>query len=283
MVDESDFFRSRSEVRAAYGTFAHSGDDDGSVASEEQSLMMSDEEREARRIKEEKEEEERRKKNWLLNYETRLFLKDQTMWWLALGFFLVTGPGEAYINNLGTIIQTLTPRSYPLYSPPPAGLPSTHVTTVALTSTVARILTGSLSDLFAPPALHFYTSSQTDLAQTNRLTLSRLTFLIPSALLLSIGYLLLATPVTQNHPQLFHVITAFVGVGYGSAFSLVPILISAVWGVENFGTNWGIVAMVPAFGAAVWGLIYSCGYQDAMSPGETQCHGWECYGFWAVG
>lgn len=41
--------------------------------------------------------------------------------------------------------------------------------------------------------------------------------------------------------------------------------------------------MVPAFGAAVWGIIYSRGYQDAMSPGETQCHGWECYGFWAVG
>ena len=100
MVDESDFFRSRSEVRAAYGTFADSGDDDGSAAGETQSLMMSDEEREARRIKEEKEEEERRKKIWLLNYETRLFLKDQTMWWLALGFFLVTGPGEAYINNV---------------------------------------------------------------------------------------------------------------------------------------------------------------------------------------
>lgn len=102
-VDESDFFRSREEVQAAYGTFSRSGDDGSSVASEEQSLVMSDEEREGRRQEKEREEEERRKKNWLLNYETRIFLKDQTMWWLALGFFLVTGPGEAYINNVSLL------------------------------------------------------------------------------------------------------------------------------------------------------------------------------------
>lgn len=103
IVDENDFFRSRSEVRAAYGTFAQ-GDDNCSVASEGQSLMMTDEEREARRVEKEREDEEHRKKNWLLNYETRLFLKDKTMWWLALGFFLVTGPGEAYINNVSPLL-----------------------------------------------------------------------------------------------------------------------------------------------------------------------------------
>lgn len=105
IVDESDFFRSRSEVRAAYGTFAQPGDGDSSAGDEEQSLVMSDEERDARRREKEREEHERRKKNWLLNYETRLFLKDHTMWWLALGFFLVTGPGEAYINNVGRPIR----------------------------------------------------------------------------------------------------------------------------------------------------------------------------------
>lgn len=37
------------------------------------------------------EEEEARKKTWLLNAETRRFLKDHTMWWLAAGFFFVSG------------------------------------------------------------------------------------------------------------------------------------------------------------------------------------------------
>lgn len=113
-------------------------------------------------------------------------------------------------------------------------------------------------------------------------------FLLPSAFLLSIGYFLLATPLTQKVPSLFHLTTALVGFGYGGAFSLTPIIISVVWGVENFATNWGIVAMMPAIGAAFWGVVYSAAYQSALDSGEDgtsdgQCHGWRCYGFWAVG
>lgn len=294
---DGGFFQSRDEVRSAYGTFAST---DGATLEDEerQSLTMSDEEREERRREKEREEEERKKKNWLLNYETRLFLKDQTMWWLALGFFLVTGPGEAYINNLGTIIQTLTPESYPPNAPPPAGLPSTHVTTVALTSTIARLLTGSLSDFFAPKATHLFptnsedgagrpSSNISDSPKGNHPTLSRMTFLLPSAILLAMGYLLLSSPLPISYPSLSHITTALIGLGYGSSFSLVPIIISVVWGVENFGTNWGIVAMVPAAGAAVWGVVYSRAYQDAMDGSnggvDGQCHGWKCFGFWAVG
>lgn len=97
--DDNGLFQSRDEVRAAYGTFS-SHQVDGSADEERQATTLSDEEREARRREKEREEEEQKRRNWLLNYETRLFLKDQTMWWLVLGFFLVTGPGEAYINNV---------------------------------------------------------------------------------------------------------------------------------------------------------------------------------------
>lgn len=96
LLEESEFFRPRNGANAAaeYGTFSpHNGD--------EESVTLSEEEREERRREKEREEEERRKKNWLLNYETRVFLQDPTMWWLAAGFFLVTGPGESYINNVG--------------------------------------------------------------------------------------------------------------------------------------------------------------------------------------
>ncbi|RAL14585.1 MFS transporter [Aspergillus homomorphus CBS 101889] len=287
LLEESEFFRSRDEVRSAYGTFAADSD-------EERTLVRSEEELEAARLDKQREDEERRKKDWLLNYETRVFLEDRSMWWLAVGFFLVTGPGEAYINNLGTIVQTLTPISNLPNAPSPAGLPSTHVTTVALTSTIARLLTGSLSDFFAPQARHLLPGGNPDLNRPaspsdpgNRVTFTRLAFLLPSAFLLSLGYLLLASPLPLQYPGLTHITTALVGLGYGSAFSLVPIIISVVWGVENFGTNWGIVAMVPAAGAAAWGLIYSRGYQDATDGGNStpdgQCHGWRCYGFWAVG
>lgn len=36
----------------------------------------------------------------LLNAKTREFLCDKTMWWFAAGVFMVTGPGESFINNV---------------------------------------------------------------------------------------------------------------------------------------------------------------------------------------
>ncbi|KAL4998703.1 putative transporter mch1 [Aspergillus recurvatus] len=288
LLAESEFFRSRSEVQAEYGTFSRDDEDDGSA--DDQSVTISEELREAAKREKEREEEERRKKNWLLNYETRTFLADHTMWWLALGFFLVTGPGEAYLNNLGTIVQALNTDVTAIVDSHPAGLPSTHVTIIALTSTIARLLTGSLSDVFAPTAsCHFAVDQETadpNHSTKQRPTLSRLAFLIPSALLLSLGFLLLASPFPTHHPELSHLTTALVGLGYGSAFSLVPIIISVVWGVENFGTNWGIVAMFPAVGAAMWSVIYSHTYQgaaDGSPTDDTQCHGWRCFGFWSIG
>lgn len=150
--------------------------------------------------------------------------------------------------------------------------------------------------MFAPPATHHWIYSldnpnRQPIPQppAGRPTFSRLAFLLPCAFLLSLGFLLLASPFTLRHPQLLHATSALVGFGYGASFALMPILISVVWGVENFGTNWGIVAMVPAAGATVWGVVYSRGYQsgivddDAGGAAAGQCFGWRCYGFWALG
>jgi MFS family permease len=99
ILDESDFFLSREEIStaaASYGTFGGVGADDP----QDDGLSVTSSE-EARQL------EGKKKKNWLLNHETRLFLKDHTMWWLAGGFFLVTGPGEAYINNVRSFLLSL--------------------------------------------------------------------------------------------------------------------------------------------------------------------------------
>ncbi|KAL0260820.1 putative monocarboxylate transporter mch1 [Diplodia seriata] len=250
-------------------------------------------------------EQERAKKNWLLNEETRRFLGDATMWWLSAGFFLVTGPGEAFINNLGTIIGTL-------YDVPTAAeyrtSPATHVSIVAITSTAARLLTGTVSDLFAPvsdhdsPAHrqgpHSQASSFASLPPRRRFTISRIIFLLAFSLLLSLGQIILATGGVQGHGERFWIVSGLIGAGYGAVFSLVPIIIAAVWGVENFGTNWGIVAMMPAAGAAVWGVVYSAVYDwgsaaandggnNGPNPGDGEdvlCYGKACYAstFWAM-
>lgn len=254
---------------------------------------------EAERLKA-KAEEEARKKTWLLNEETRRYVMDPTMWWLAGGFFLVTGPGEAFINNLGTIIETLTPAHVSTNTSP-----ATHVSIVAITSTLARLITGTLSDVLAPVApsnqhrvgpdsVANSMSSLPPLQQPRkRFTISRINFLLAFAFILSLGQLLLASGWVQNHPSRFAVVSAFIGAGYGAVFSLTPIVVSVVWGVENFGTNWGILAMTPAAGATLWGAVYATVYQRAAENGEAGvqkdpedvlCHGKACYAstFWAM-
>lgn len=241
-------------------------------------------------------EEARKKKEWLLNAETKRFLTDPTMWCFALGFFFVIGPGEAFINNLGTIIGTLYPPTLRHVGNPTSA--ATHVSIVGITSTVARLLTGSLTDILAPSpqATHIQiTSSQT--LPGKRFSVSRVTFLVFFAVLMSIGLVALASGFIQNHGERFWIVSGLVGAGYGAVFSLTPIIITVIWGVENFATNWGIVAMFPALGSTTWGLIYSAVYQagaKAPPPSGTDagggsgdgsfCYGTHCYAptFWAM-
>ncbi|KAL8953406.1 MAG: hypothetical protein Q9222_000719 [Ikaeria aurantiellina] len=218
-----------------------------------------------------------RRKTWLLNNETRMFLLDHTMWLLAAGFFLVTGPGEAFINNLGTIINTLYPP--PSAGPPSSNSPATHVSIVALTSTLARLLTGTLTDVLAPMAA----TTPIGNGDSKRFTCSRLVFLLSSTVLFSLGQLFLASGLVQSRPSSFPLVSALVGLGYGAIFSLTPIIVSVVWGVENFGTNWGILAITPAAGAALWGAIYAAVY-DSAAEGNKNCYGAGCYAstFWGM-
>lgn len=237
--------------------------------------------------KREQEHRLRKKKYWLLNHATHTFLTDRTMWLLAAGFFLLTGPGEAYINNLGTIIPTLTPKHYFDVTSPPAGHASTHVSIIALASTFARLFTGTLSDLFSPPS-----DTEPNPSGSSRVSFSRMVLLLPSAALLLLAFLNLAFPfLTASTPPLFLLSSALLGLGYGASFSLVPIIISVVWGVENFATNWGVVAMMPAGGAAVWSIVYSLAYSAAARSNHDigipedrgECFGYACFATWAWG
>ncbi|WPH04712.1 Hypothetical protein R9X50_00760500 [Acrodontium crateriforme] len=298
LLEDSEFFQRRS-IHSSYGAIR---DSDGRSLSDEEvdELIRKAEEEKARLA------EEQRKKTWLLNEETRRFLGDRTMWWMAAGFFLVTGPGEAFINNLGTIIGTL----YPPVSVPENGTmttAATHVSIVAVTSTIARIVTGTLTDILAPTTPRHQhrrgpnsisnsidSLPKVDINRSGRFQVSRVTFVIAFCLLMSMGQIILASGALQGHGNLFWMVSASIGAGYGAVFSLTPIIISVVWGVENFGTNWGIVATAPAIGATIWGLIYSGVYQSAaekdFSAGDghvtkdAMCYGPMCYAptFWAM-
>lgn len=223
-------------------------------------------------------------KDWLLNAETRRFLADGTMWPFALAFLLMIGPGEAFVNNLGTVLGTLTP---PASTPPTSA--ATQVSIFGVASTVSRLLLGSLTDLVAPvpesQRAHSGGSSR------GRVAVSRVVFVLFFAALMSVGLAFLASGAVQDHAERFWVVSGLVGAGYGAIFSLTPLVVSIIWCAENFATNFGIIAMLPALGSTFWGLVYSAVYQAGAKVSSSAgplvdqnfCYGLQCYSsaFWA--
>ena len=229
-------------------------------------------------------------KTRLLNVETRRFLLDPTMWLLAFGFFLVSGPIETFINNLGTIVMTLYP---PGTTIPSSNSASTQVGIYTISSTLARFVLGALSDVLAPnvldtqqrsaltPSIYDHEDPFESSPPAKSFSVSRVIFLLMSPVLLFFGYALLLV-VAPSTPSIFTLITCLMGLVNGGSFCLVPIVISVVWGVGNFGTNWGIIAMMPALGATLWSGLYSFGYQQ-HADGDGLCFGRECWSGTVIG
>lgn len=84
LLEDSEFFR-RTNGDRGYGSFEPQSDEDFDEVQQTEDLKAL---------------EEARKKTWLLNEETRRFLKDHTMWWLAGGFFFVSGKSQWSILRL---------------------------------------------------------------------------------------------------------------------------------------------------------------------------------------
>ncbi|KAK6521729.1 putative monocarboxylate transporter mch1 [Arthrobotrys conoides] len=220
-------------------------------------------------------------KRRLLNDDTRNFLSDPTMWWFAAGVFLTAGPGESFINNMGALIKTIQPVSRSLGSP--AGdETATHVGIIAVTSTVARLFSGFLSDYLGPPV---EPAPVRDEQESKRFRISRIMLIIIFAGFMQAAYLILSSGYIQLHPQQFYVISSLIGIGYGAVFTLSPTIVSVVWGVENLATNWGIIAMLPAGGASVFGFLFAAVYDSEAKRqnsgdhglGEGLCFGLHCY------
>jgi hypothetical protein len=214
------------------------------------------------------------------------------MWPFALAFLFMIGPGEAFVNNLGTILGTLTPPATEGFGSGTSA--ATHVSVFGITSTIARVLIGTLTDLLAPSphTQHVQIGSSQTLTPPRRFSVSRVVFMLFFGVLLSLGLLFLASGAAQNHADRFWVVSGLVGAGYGAVFSLTPLIVTIIWGVENFATNFGIIAMLPAVGSTFWGLLYSAGYQAGAkashagtadgSADDMFCYGKQCYSttFW---
>ncbi|ORY80982.1 major facilitator superfamily domain-containing protein [Protomyces lactucae-debilis] len=199
-----------------------------------------------------------------LKDKIRIFLKDHSSWWFFLAFVLLAGPGEVYTNNLGILYTALKDQETQSVSA------SVQVSLFALSSTFGRLFFGALCDI----------------PSQSPITL-RMTILIVAAMVLSLGFSILAwTDITTDTFWLASVAT---GLGYGGLFCIWPAVSSLIWGLENFATYWGCLATAPAVGSVLFGLLYASIYDKAAQEQHNSsglCTGHVCFsrstGYFAI-
>lgn len=180
------------------------------------------------------------------------FVQDITAWGLALGLFTTTGPGEMFLNNMGSIIRALG-------KPGPSA--STNVAIISFSSSAMRIIAGIASDQIATRGPKY----------------SRMWVLLFFTAVLAFGHWFVGLGGLEiENGSWFWVVSATLGAGYGAVFTLAPTLVSLVWGAERFGTNWGVLFVFPAVGSIVYELIYA-GIYDHYSDNSRLCYGLQCY------
>lgn len=168
----------------------------------------------------------------------KAFLKDPTMKLMLVALFLLAGPLELYISNLGSITEVLS-----------GGDVGYQVGVFSLFSTLTRISMGILSDKIG--TLH---------GNVNLI----LGFGVGLAI---VGFGLIALGGVP-----MELISCLIGVSYGAVFTLFPTLSAIIWGVEILGSTWGLFLSAPAIGALVFGIIYAREY-DTYCP-EIGCLKW---------
>lgn len=167
------------------------------------------------------------------------FFHDPTVWVLFAAFVIATGPLEMFVNNMGMIINTIPENSK-------FGLPvGSHVSIFSAFSTLARLSMGLISDLMDPYI------SRANLFALILMAAAFFQFLMSTGVLTVVG-----------QGKYFFLASASNGFSYGSCFTVTPTIVAAVWGLQNYGTNWGTFILGPSIGATFFGFIFAKVYQS---------------------
>ncbi|ODV93748.1 hypothetical protein PACTADRAFT_51501 [Pachysolen tannophilus NRRL Y-2460] len=156
------------------------------------------------------------------------FLKDKSMYLLLASLFLCIGPLEMFITNMGSLISVIGVETQVDIS--------TQVSVHATASTLTRLIMGGLSDL---------------LSNLNKYPICRVYLLAFILICGIVGSIL----ISLNYNN-FTIISALFGTSYGGVFTLYPTILANIWGVEIFGSTWGLFMLSPSLGSIFYGLLY---------------------------
>jgi len=172
-------------------------------------------------------------------------IRTPTYWLLITVFFLIAGTGLMAINNVGHIVQSLN-----------GGIQDGDLTT---------LLIGGLSVANG--------SGRVLMAGSDFVRWRRGVWLAGSCALMALTHFITATCITHKTHLWFFVLGA--GGSYGALWSIIPIIVSDLWGAENFSMNFGFVNFVAGVGGFAFNHIAGSLYDSHAI--ENSCSGTICY------
>eukprot|EP00026_Physarum_polycephalum_P014551 Phypoly_transcript_15080.p1 GENE.Phypoly_transcript_15080~~Phypoly_transcript_15080.p1 ORF type:complete len:234 (+),score=23.57 Phypoly_transcript_15080:214-915(+) len=184
-------------------------------------------------------------------------------------FFANIGAGITILNNINELVISLEDIPLGGFMEEKA-LPHgkdiiTFVVLFSVFNTLGRLTVGMLSDRF----LH---------------RLSRTSWLIVISFVMALAQLyFLVTDITFMFGAIF-----LMGIAYGGTFSVTPTLTSELFGLKNFGANYGFVGLAPALGSELISVLltgslvdkYKSEYYITVNINGTEvrnCLGRICY------
>jgi len=195
-------------------------------------------------------------------------LRDPSFWVLAFFALVTLGSCEMVISNIGTIVLSLPPST----SMPSAELAtSTQVRLISIANTLSRLLVGPLADFVSPVASYLPNGV---LAFPRKHFISRVFFLCGAALLLAVTFLRMGVNV-RSQGALWS-LSVGTGIAYGTIFTILPSIVSSVWGLSNLGRNFGILTYAPFIGTPLFSYFYA--FVSAHQSGDQGvCQGTSCW------
>eukprot|EP00842_Homolaphlyctis_polyrhiza_P001991 jgi/Hompol1/2793/HPOL_000385-RA len=177
---------------------------------------------------------------------------------LAFSMFVIVGIGLMYTNNVSAILVSLAPADKDASDPLVQDTQRLHVILLSILGFIARIVTGIVSD-----TLH------------RTFGVSRTVWSALGAILMTLACAIMTVAESFQAVLLASIMA---GLAYGAVWTITPVLVGEYFGFQRFGSNWGWMTMVPAFGGQFFSLIFGWVYDSGRKSHEALvCKGTHCF------
>ncbi|KAJ6630679.1 MFS general substrate transporter [Mycena sp. CBHHK59/15] len=195
-------------------------------------------------------------------------IQDPHFWIFFLLLIVTLGPCEMVMSNVGTIVLSLPSVSATVSSENSNTASLLQVKILAISNTVTRLLAGPIADFLSPAP------SSVSGTLPRKHYISRIVFLVGAAAVLGFTFLWMEFYVRAQAD--IWVLSVGTGIAYGAIFTVLPSVISSVWGARNVGRNFGIVVFAPLMGTSIFSYLYA--FVSAYhGPSGGVCRGLSCW------